>query len=333
MISSHYALVQEQAGVHDALPPTLDDGKPNPFAGQAHRRVLVTGGTGFIGKHAVRAMLDVGHAVTVLSRHPIQAARLFGGRARAVHSLDQLSADDVFDCVVNLAGAPVVGRRWSRARRATLHQSRIGTTEALMAWVQRTRHRPAMWVQASAIGAYGVREPDEVIDETSATGSGFMSQLCLDWEASARPATELGVRQVVLRLGLVFGRGGALPMMVAPYRMGLGARLGDGRQVMSWIHLDDVLGLIAQAFDRESMRGIYNAVAPDPVPQGEFAGRVAKLLGRPLFLRVPAPPLRLLAGEMGQLFLDGQRVMPAKLLANNFPFLFPTLQQALEDLV
>lgn len=333
MISSHYALVQERAGVHDAMPPTLDDGQPNPFAGQAHRRVLVTGGTGFIGKHAVRAMLDVGHAVTVLSRHPVRASRLFGGRARAIHSLEQLSTDDIFDCVVNLAGAPVVGRRWSRSRRATLHRSRIGTTEALIQWMSRTRHRPAMWVQASAIGAYGVRPPDEVLDESSRPGSGFMSELCLDWEASARPAVDLGARQVVLRFGLVFGRGGALPMMIMPYRLGLGARLGNGEQVLSWIHLDDVLGLIAAAFERESMRGIYNAVAPEPVSQAEFASTVATLLRRPLFLRLPAPPLRLLAGEMGQLFLDGQRVMPAKLQAANYPFLFPTLAQALTDLV
>lgn len=333
MISTHYAWVQEQAGVHDALPPTLEDGKPNPFVGQAHRRVLVTGGTGFIGKNTVQAMLDVGHAVTVLSRHPVRAARLFGGRARAIQSLDELSSDDVFDCVINLAGAPVVGRRWTRARRAVLERSRIGTTHDLIAWVQRTRHRPAVWVQASAIGAYGVRPSDEVLDETSAPGSGFMSRLCLDWEAAARPATELGVRQVVLRFGVVFGHGGALPMMVMPYRIGLGARFGDGRQMISWIHLDDVLGLIAQAFERESVRGVYNAVAPDPVSQNDFAQRVAKLLHRPLFLRVPAGPLRLLTGEMGELILDGQRVMPARLQASDYPFLFSGFQQAIEDLV
>ena len=333
MISAHYALVQERAGVPDALPPTLEDGKPNPFVGQAHRRVLVTGGTGFIGKNAVQAMLDVGHAVTILSRHPIRAARMFGGRARAIQSLDELSADDVFDCVVNLAGAPVVGRRWTRARRATLERSRIGTTNDLIAWVRRTRHRPAVWVQASAIGTYGVRPSDEVLDETSAPGSGFMSRLCLDWEAAARPATELGVRQVVLRLGVVFGHQGALPMMVMPHRLGLGARLGDGRQMISWIHLDDALGLIAHAFERESVRGVYNAVAPDPVSQEEFAQRVAKLLHRPLFLRIPAGPLRVLTGEMGELMLDGQRVMPARLTASEYPYLFPTFQQAIEDLV
>lgn len=304
----------------------------NPFAGQAPRTFLVTGGTGFIGKTAVRHMLDAGHEVTVLSRNPQRAARVFDGRARVVATLEAISAQDRFDGVINLAGAPVVGPPWTQSRRATLMASRIGTTEALMAWLRRVHHKPAVWVQASAIGAYGVRAPDESLDESSATGTGFMSRLCLDWEAAAKPAQQMGVRQVVLRFGLVFGHGGALPPMLLPYRLGLGATLGDGKQVMSWIHHDDVMRLIAYALDHESMRGIYNAAAPDAIAQSVFAKTVAHALKRPLFLRLPAAPMRLLTGEMGQLFLDGQRVVPMRLIEHGFTFRFPTLAGAIADL-
>lgn len=323
-------LVHARTAVPSSKPgPTASD---NPFAGQAHRRILITGGTGFIGKTTVRHMLDVGHAVTILSRNPLRAARAFEGRARAVGSLEELSADDIFDGVINLAGAPVVGPPWTASRRATLVASRMGTTEALMTWLHRARHKPAVWIQASAIGAYGVRAPDESLDENSATGTAFMSRLCLDWEAAAKPALDMGVRQVVLRFGLVFGRGGALPPMLLPYRLGLGATLGDGKQVMSWIHHDDVIRLIAYALDHESMRGIYNAVAPEAVAQSAFAKTVADTLKRPLFLRLPAAPLRMLTGEMGQLFLDGQRVVPMRLIQHGFTFRFPTLAAAISNL-
>ena len=314
------------------MPHTAGMSSNNPFSGQTPRAVLVTGATGFIGRAAVRHMLEAGHAVTILSRNPARAARLFNGRVRVLASLDTLSAEDRFDAVINLAGAPVVGLPWTATRKATLMASRIGTTERLMAWLQRARHKPAVWVQASAIGAYGVRAPDESLDENSAPGTGFMSRWCLDWEAAAQPAVDSGVRQVVLRLGLVFGRGGALPPMLLPYRFGLGATLGDGKQVMSWIHHDDVIRLIAYAMDHASMQGIFNAVAPDAVAQSTFAKTVARSLNRPLFLRLPAAALRMLTGEMGQLFLDGQRVVPTRLLAHGFTFRYPTLAGALKDL-
>lgn len=306
------------------------DQKPiNPFAGTAPLTVLVTGATGFIGKAVTLLMLEAGYEVTALTRNPQKASSLFGGRTRNVRDLDELADHENIDAVINLAGAPVVGPRWSDARKKVLLDSRVGTTHHVLAWLARTQHKPGVWVQASAVGAYGVRPSHEALDEDSATGQGFMSELCLAWEAAAQAATEFGVRQVVLRLGLVFGQGGALPMMLLPYRFALGARLGDGSQMMSWIHHDDVIRIIALAMKDTSLHGIYNAVAPDTVSQAAFAAQAARAAGRPLWLSVPAAPLRLLAGEMGQLFLDGQRVVPTRLLQAGYTFKHPVLTPVL----
>ena len=304
----------------------------DPFAGQPPRRLLVTGGTGFIGQALVRRLLDAGHAVCVITRDPARCERLFGGRAQAVASAAALSSDDVFDAVVNLAGEPVVGPRWSRARQAKLLASRVGTTNALAAWLAGARQVPALWIQASAIGYYGVRDAAEELDETSRAGSGFMAELCVAWERAAREAQRPGMRLVVLRLGVVFGPGGALMPLLLPHRFGLGPRLGDGRQMLSWIHRDDVLALIARALADDGMEGVWNAVAPQAVSQAEFAAAAGRALHRPVWLRLPAAPIRLLLGEMAELFVDGQRVVPARLQAAGWRFRFPTLQAALRDL-
>ena len=306
----------------------------NPFAGQPPQRVLVTGGTGFIGKALVGQLLDAGHAVTVLTRDPARAASLFAGRVACVRSADALAPEAAFDAVVNLAGAPVVGPRWTAQRKAKLLASRVGVTQALAGWLKRAPSRPAVWVQASAVGFYGVRDPGEALTEDSPAGRGFQAELCVRLEDAAREIADLGVRVVVLRLGLVFGpKGGALPALLLPYRFGLGARLGDGRQVMSWVHRDDVLALVARSLGDASMRGAWNAVAPETVAQADFAAAAGRALHRPVWLRVPAAPVRLLAGEMAQLFVDGQRVVPQRLLDAGYAFRFPTLRAALEDLV
>jgi uncharacterized protein (TIGR01777 family) len=306
----------------------------NPFAVQPPRRLLVTGGTGFIGQALVRRLLDGGHAVTVLTRDPARSARLFGGRAASVAAVGALAPDDVFDAVVNLAGAPVVGPRWSAGRRQQLLDSRVGTTRALAGWLAAVRQPPAVWIQASAIGYYGVRDPAEPLGEDSPPGGGFMAELCLRWERAAQEAQALrpGMRLVILRLGVVFGPGGALTPLLLPHRFGLGPRLGDGRQALSWIHRDDVLALMARALADEAMRGAYNAVAPEAVSQAGFAAAAGRALARPVWLRVPAAPIRWLLGEMAELFVGGQRVLPARLLADGWRFRFPTLDAALRDL-
>jgi uncharacterized protein (TIGR01777 family) len=296
-------------------------------------RVLITGGTGFIGQALVRRLLDGGHVVTVLTRDPARCARLFDGRARGIDAPSALAADEVVDAVVNLAGEPVIGPRWSAARRAKLLASRVGTTRALGAWLATAQQVPALWVQASAIGYYGVRDPAEPLTEESRPGSGFMAELCLAWERAAREVQWPGMRLVILRLGVVFGRpGGALLPLLLPHRFGLGPRLGSGRQMTSWIHRDDVLALVARAFADDTMQGVYNAVAPQAVSQADFAAAAGRVLGRPVWLRLPAAPIRWLLGEMAELFVDGQRVLPARLQAEGWRFRFPTLEAALRDL-
>lgn len=304
----------------------------NPFAGQPHRNVLVTGGTGFIGEALVTHLLDAGHTVTLLARDPLRAAYLFHGRARSVRSIEQLRPQECFDVVVNLAGAPVLGQRWSKRRQVQLLASRVGVTQALLEWVKTSERKPSTWIQASAIGYYGVRAPTESLTEESAPGSGFMSELCQQWEASAQPPHSYGVRVVTMRLGLVFGPGGALPAMLLPYYLGVGGRLGDGHQVMSWIHRNDVMRIVARAISNPDMRGVYNAVAPNSLSQAEFARTAGKVLGRPVWFHIPAAPVRWAAGEMAQLLLDGQRVTSSRLTQEGFRFRFPLMEEALRDL-
>ncbi|QDQ26521.1 TIGR01777 family protein [Chitinimonas arctica] len=308
-------------------------GAANPFAALPHQRILVTGGTGFIGEALLGQLLAAGHAVTLLARDPLKAAYQFQARVGCVNTLEQLHAGERFDAIINLAGAPVVGPRWSPARKAKLLASRLGCTEGLLAWLKRAEHKPSVWIQASAIGFYGVRPPAEALDEDSSPGEGFMSELCRRWEDCAQAATGHGLRLVTLRLGLVFGHGGALPSLLRPFRLGLGGRMGNGLQMMSWIHLDDVLALVAAGLGNGQMQGVYNAVAPESVSQAEFARMAARLLHRPNWMPVPAAPVRLLLGEMAQLFFDGQQVRPKRLLAAGFNYRHPTLRSALLDLI
>lgn len=313
----------------------------NPFSGIPPQHLLITGGTGFIGSALVTQLLEAGHQVRVLTRHPARANARWNGQAQCTDDLRALLADPAtapIDAVINLAGAPVVGWPWSQARQRVLLASRVGTTQSVLkAFAKATPGNPAarapkVWVQASAIGYYGVREPSESLTESSQPGTGFMSELCREWEAAARPTTDTGTRQVVLRLGVVWGPGGALPPLLMPIRLGFGGRVGSGRQIVSWIHLQDVLRLIARGLSTPAMRGTYNAVAPEPISQAEFAAQAAQVLHRPNWLPLPAAPLRWALGEMAQIFVDGQRVVPARLLAEGFHFDFPDAAGALRDL-
>lgn len=303
------------------------------FAALPRQRHLITGGTGFIGTALVQQLLQHGHSATLWVRNPAKAEERFGAGVRCIGTLDDLPEDDAFDTVINLAGTPVVGPPWTAGRREKLLASRVGVTQTLLNWLARTTTKPKVWIQASAIGFYGVRPPEEVIDEHSIAGNGFMSELCVKWEDAAAQAAAMGLRQVILRLGVVLGKGGALPPLLLPIRLGLGGRMGDGRQMFSWIHLDDVLAIMATALQNKEMQGIYNAVAPGVVPQAEFAKTAGQLLRRPVWLPLPAWALRLPMGEMAQLFVDGQRVVSARLHAQGFAFRYPTIKNALEDLI
>jgi uncharacterized protein (TIGR01777 family) len=297
------------------------------------RTVLVSGATGFIGGHLVRRLVARGDHVLVLTRDADRALDRFGPHVSIVTSLGDVGADTRIDAIVNLAGAPILGLPWTRARRHQLRVSRVGTTRALVYLCARLPRSSLIFISASAVGYYGIRG-DEPVDEEDGPQPIFQSQLCQDWEAAADAADGIGARVVKLRIGLVLGRdGGALPQLAVPVRLGLGAVLGSGGQWMSWIHIDDLIGLFEFALATPELRGVVNAVSPEAVTHVQMQRAIARTLHRPLWLRVPAMAVRAGTGEMAQLLVDGQRVVPTRALASGFRFSYPHLNEALADLL
>lgn len=292
--------------------------------------VLLTGGTGFIGHALCDHLLQGGHTLTVLTRDPAQARARLPSSVRPLATLDE--ARDV-EAVVNLAGEPLMAGRWNATRKAAFRSSRLATTQALIAWMARQSVRPRVLVSGSAIGYYGPRD-DEALDESAAPGDDFAAQLCRDWETEAMRAEALDVRTCRVRIGIVLHPdGGALAKMLPPFRLGAGGPMGDGRQWMSWIHRHDLVRMIAWLLESDRTGGAYNGTAPAPVTNRDFARTVGKTLHRPALLPTPAFALKAGFGEMAQLLLTGQRVLPAHALAEGFAFRFPTLEGALADLL
>jgi uncharacterized protein (TIGR01777 family) len=296
------------------------------------RVVLVSGGTGFIGGHLIRCLVARGDRVIVLTRDAGRALDRFGPHVRIITALGGLNENERLDAIVNLAGAPILGFPWIQARRRKLIDSRVGTTRALVELCGRLVRPPRALVTASAIGYYGVRG-DELIDETGSAQPIFQSRLCQEWEAAAEAAEGVVSRVVKMRIGLVLGRdGGALPRLARPVRVGLGATLGNGKQWVSWIHIDDLIHLFEFALDTPSLRGPVNAVSPVAATHAQMQRLIAKTLSRPMWMRIPAFAVRAVIGEMAQLLVDGQRVIPARAVAAGFAFEHPNLGEALTHL-
>jgi uncharacterized protein (TIGR01777 family) len=320
--------VRQLNRIAQQLPPAL------PLA-HGHRitpAVLVTGATGFVGSALVADLLRDGQRVIVLSRDLLQARATFGASVWVVDSLDAIPSETRIDAVVNLAGARVLGMPWTAARRRALLDSRVGVTAAVVELMRRLQQAPRVLVSASAVGFYGA-SPNasfEPLDETAGPRPGeFQSDLCAAIEHEARRAEGLGVRVVRMRFGVVLGRGdGAYPMLALSARMGLGAVLGSGRQAAPWIHIDDAVGMLRFALAQDSLRGPVNAVAPDTVPQAQFAKALAASFGRCVWMRVPDAPMRLVLGEMSTLLLDGQNARPRAAVAAGYRFAYPRLQGA-----
>ena len=300
-------------------------------------RVLITGATGFVGRAlALRLQRD---AATVVAwvRAPERARSQLGPDVELVPSAGDTAAlrraVDGCDAVVHLAGAPVLPRRWTAARKLELRGSRIDLAAALVDAMAAAERRPRVLISASAIGFYGDRG-DEPLDERASRGDGFLAELCRDWETAASRATDLGARVVLLRTGVVLGLdGGALVSMLPPFRMGTGGRLGSGRQHMPWIHVEDWVRLVLTALDDERYRGPFNATAPGPPSNREYTAALAGVLGKPAFMPVPALALRALFGGAASILLESQRAVPERLQEMGFEHVHSTLEGALQDLL
>lgn len=295
--------------------------------------ILITGGTGLIGQQLCPSLIAQGHVVTVLSRTPAAVAKKCGVQVRPLGSLEEWTDAVHFDAVINLAGAPIVDATWSPARKQLLRDSRIALTQALVARIGTVQRKPAVLLSGSAIGYYGTHG-DVPFSESTAPGSDFAAQLCVDWEAAAQLAENFGVRVCQLRTGLVLSaRGGMLQRMLLPFRLGVGARLGDGKQSMSWVHIDDHVAMMMHLLGDASCRGAYNLTAPHAVSNREFTHTLAEVLQRPAWFVAPAGILRLAMGERADLLLAGQCVVPQRMTDAGFVFRYPELRTALENLL
>ena len=296
-------------------------------------KVLITGGTGFIGSALTRSLIEDGCEVTVLSRNPDSVEKICGPGINALNNLNQLKPDDTYQIIINLAGAPIFGARWSDARKQLIRDSRINLTKQLVACMAHMTVKPELLISGSAIGYYG-DQGDTVLTEQSAAHQDFSHQLCADWENEAIKAEQFGVRVCLIRTGLVLANGGGLlQRMLLPFRLGLGGRLGNGQQWMSWIHRRDWITIARLMISDSSMQGAYNATAPNPVTNSEFTRILARCLKRPALLPVPACLLKSMLGEMSELVLGSQRVMPERLLAQGFRFQYPDLFSALNQVL
>ncbi|MDF1629320.1 MAG: TIGR01777 family oxidoreductase [Alcanivoracaceae bacterium] len=295
-------------------------------------KVLVTGGSGFVGTALCRQLASRGHELIVLSRSPAKAGAKLPDGTRLVRSLDEIADDEKIDGLINLAGEGIADRRWTRARKQALLDSRIGVTEALAKLVDRLAQRPSVLVNGSAVGFYGDAGSVELTEASPAARRDFTYLLCDAWEKAARDIGRRDLRVCILRIGVVLGHGGMLSRLMPLYRIGLGARLGSGQQWLSWIHMDDLVTLLVRCLEQSSAEGVYNAVAPQPVTYSRFHEALAAACHRPALFSAPALPLKLALGEMSVLLLGGQRVLPARLDSQGFTFAYPSIDQALTAL-
>ena len=299
-------------------------------------QIVITGATGLVGRRLVERLKARGHGLRAWVRSPASAARTLGPEVQLVDASGGSSAMRVAiadaDAIVNLAGEPVIGRRWSAAQKQALRASRIGVTDLIVDAIA-AAPRPRVLVSTSAVGYYGDTGAREV-DEHSPPGTDFLAALSSDWEAAALRAEAHGTRVCIVRIGLVLGRdGGVLGTMMPPFRLGLGGPIGSGEQYFPWVHIDDLVGMQIAALERDDIHGPLLAVAPGIVTNREFAAALGRALHRPAVLRVPGFALRLALGESATALLAGQRAVPRRTQALGLGFQFPELGPALADLL
>ncbi len=297
-------------------------------------RVVVAGGTGFIGSKLWESLLARGHDVVLLTRDASRSRDHVHPKVHVVSWAKGAAWEPWIDGaggIVNLAGE-TIAQRWTKAAKERIRTSRLDATAKLCGAIEKAILKPSVLVNASAVGIYGPRG-DETLSEESSPGSDFLATTCLAWEAAAREAEPLGARVAMIRTGVVLGRGGALAKMLPPFKAFLGGPIGEGGQWMSWIHLDDLVALYVFALENSQIAGPLDGTAPNPVTMKDFAAALGRALHRPSLLKVPAPAVHILLGEMSTVVLDGQRVLPKKAQEAGFTFRFPEVDAALRDAV
>lgn len=300
-------------------------------------KIVIAGGTGFLGQPLTAALLSAGHEVVVLTRS--EHTRLVAGARAVPWDLKRALAPwavevDGADAVINLAGEPIAEHRWSAAQKHRIEESRVLATEQLVRAITNAARPPALLLSGSAVGFYG-HCGDAVVTEETGAGHDFLANVCRRWEAQAVMASSASTRVVCLRTGLVLAsHGGALPKLLPPFKLGVGGRLGNGRQYWPWIHHQDWVNLVRFVVDTPDVVGPLNATAPNPVTNAEFSRELGRTLGRPTYFPVPRLALRLLLGEMADsMLLSGQRATPGKAQQLGFKFAYPTLALALDTIL
>jgi uncharacterized protein (TIGR01777 family) len=295
-------------------------------------KILITGGSGLIGSNLVPVLRP--SDIAVYTRNVSKAEQILGNKIHFLSTLDHLTTLDNFDVVINLAGEPIVANKWTKEQKQIIEQSRWATTEKIISLINAGDNPPELLISGSAIGFYG-RQDDQIIDENFAgVHDEFSHQLCKRWEFLAQQAQSEKTRVCILRTGVVVSkRGGALLKMLPPFKLGLGGPIASGEQYMSWIHLEDMLNGIAHLIRNKSCQGVYNFTAPNPVTNEVFSRELASALHRPCFFRMPEFVLRALMGEMADLVVYGQRVVPNRLVESGYQFIYPEISQAFGNLI
>lgn len=301
-------------------------------------RIIITGGTGLIGRPLSQALVSEGHEVIILSRQPEKVKNAPAGvnvqkwDAKSAEGWGQLA--NGAGAIVNLAGAGIADERWSAERKQLIRQSRLDAGRAVMEAIAAADVKPGVLIQASAVGYYGIQSGDAQLTESASPGADFLSKVCFDWEASTAPVSRFGVRRAVIRTGVVLSNeGGAFPKQVMPFKFFAGGPVGSGKQWYPWIHIDDQVRAIQFLIANDKASGPYNLTAPNPVTNKEFGQLIGAVLGKPAFMPAPGFAMKTVFGEMSIILLEGQRAIPQRLLDLGFKFNYETAQAALRALL
>ena len=295
------------------------------------KNFLISGGTGFIGSALCARLLEGGHSIIVKTRYP-KSTRV---GIKFINDIDELDVNEKIDVVINLSGEPITNKRWTKSHKQKLIGSRVNSTQELISYFKKSRHKPKLFICGSAIGYYGIEATNNAVNEASLGDESFSSKLCSQLEECALQAESIGIRTCLLRTGIVLGKnGGALSKMLLPFKLGLGGKIGTGVQWMSWIHINDLISIIFHCIDHEELNGPINGTAPYPVSNTNFTKILGETLKRPTLFSMPSMMIKLLMGEMGkELLLSGKKVLPSKVKNTGFQFEFERLDKALSNVL